>query len=281
MNNTVDMKSYLRDISKYQRISPAEEKRLGRQIKNGDKGAFEKLINSNLGLVIHLANRYANKGIDYDDLVSEGNLGLTVAASKWSPSKKVRFSTYAYFWIKRQMLYTLNTSLGQVRTPTNLAQIANSFHGRIKKLENEGVGKLTEQEIKIKFGSKYKNHPINSILSRINTTYCALVISGNDGSTFERSDRCLRTESFERELENVDGSAKLKKKIQDILDKTRYGGTVSSMFGLKDGIPHSGRAIARKNRVSVQTVHNWKKETFKKFKKHHKEKEFRDYLKVE
>ena len=281
MQEYLNVKPYLRDIAKYERITKKEEIELGKKIAGGDKQALEKLITSNLGLVIHIADRYVNKGISYEDLISEGNVGLTVAASRWNYKKNTKFNTYAYFWIKRHMLYALNSTLGQVRTPTNLASIANSFHGLLKSLEIKGSGKLSEQQIRKKFGKRYKNHPIDAILHKINTVYCDLNVPTSDGGNFERTCGPLRTESFLRELENRDGNEKLKTKILDIVSKIQHGDSIIELFGLGGTNQRGSRYIATKNGVSFQAVSGWRKKAFKRFRKYHKEKEFQDYLKVE
>jgi DNA-directed RNA polymerase sigma subunit (sigma70/sigma32) len=91
-------------------------------------------------------------------------------------------------------------------------------------------------------------------------------------------DRSLRTDSFEHALENEDGKAKLKDRVRQILKNIRHGNVVTSMFGLNDNAPHSGRNIAKNRRVSVQTIHNWKLEAYKKVKSNYDEEEFYDYL---
>lgn len=276
MNEQMNVKTYIRDISKYNRISPEEEKALGRRIKKGDKKALEELITANLGLVVHVANKYRNKGISYEDLISDGNVGLTVAASKWKSGRNVRFSTYAYFWIKRQILHALNSQSTLIRTPTNLSSVANSFKNKLRSLENEN-GKLSEQDIRKVFGEKYKGHPLETLLLKTNTMYCDLTLVNSDGETFPRYEHRLSTESPLREIENADGKRKLKTKVRKILEKSHYGTVLASLFGLKDGVAHSGRALAKRYGVSVQTVHNWKLEAYDKIKAYHTEEEFYDY----
>jgi RNA polymerase primary sigma factor len=277
-----NIKLYLRDISRFSRISHEEEKSLGKKIERGDKKAIEDLVTANLGLVVHVASKYQNKGISYEDLISDGNVGLMKAATKWRYKRKIRFSTYAYFWIKRQIIYALNSNSTLIRTPANLSGVANSFKNKLKSIENE-KGRLTEQDIHKMFGKKYKGHPLESILLKTNTMYCDITIANVDGSgeSFPRYDHGLCTESPLREIENSDGEKKLKTKVRKILEKSHYGTVLASLFGLKDGVAYSGRALAKKYGVSVQTVHNWKLEAYDKIRAYHKEEEFHDYLKVD
>jgi RNA polymerase primary sigma factor len=280
MQEVMNIKTYIRDISRYNRINPVEEKELGKKISKGDKEALDKLVTANLGLVLHVANRYRDKGISYEDLISEGNLGLMVAASKWSYKKNIRFSTYAYFWIKRHMLFALNSKLSLIRTPTNLSAAANSLGRALSRLEVEGHGKFSEAKIKAKFGKKYKNQSVDSILMKLRASYCTLEGENPDGSIYARASRHLRTESFERELENRDGRAKLKTRMNEILKESRHGRVVKTMFGLNGKAPYSGRSLAKRYGVSYQSVHNWRLETYRKIKKAYDVSDFYDYLQV-
>ena len=82
------------------RLTEQEEKELGRQIANGDSKALERLITANIGFVVYVARQYQNRGLSLDDLVSEGNIAMMMAAQKWNPDKGVRFVQYAVWDIR-------------------------------------------------------------------------------------------------------------------------------------------------------------------------------------
>ena len=92
---------YLREIGFVPLLSAREEKEVARKALNGDVAACSRMIQSNLRLVVKIAKRYINRGLDLIDLVEEGNLGMIHAIGKFKPELGFRFSTYATWWIKR------------------------------------------------------------------------------------------------------------------------------------------------------------------------------------
>lgn len=83
------------------RLTDEEERMLGERIAQGDQRALDKLVTANLGFVVSIARQYQDKGLVLDDLVSEGNLALMLAASKWNPEKGIRFVQYAVWDIRK------------------------------------------------------------------------------------------------------------------------------------------------------------------------------------
>ncbi|HEX6389666.1 MAG TPA: sigma-70 family RNA polymerase sigma factor [Solirubrobacteraceae bacterium] len=131
----------LRDAGRFPLLTPAEELELARQIERGDLAAKEKLVNSNLRLVVSIARRYVGHGLAMPDLVQEGMLGLIRAAEKFDHRKGFRFSTYATLWIRQSIQRGLDNTARNVRLPANIAQRARKV-ARIndqltKKLERE------------------------------------------------------------------------------------------------------------------------------------------------
>ena len=99
--NSSDISNYLSEISKFPSLSFEEEIELGKRIREGDKEARVKLINSNLRLVINIAYEYMDRGLDFFDLIQEGNLGLITASQKYDYTKGDKFSTIATWWIRK------------------------------------------------------------------------------------------------------------------------------------------------------------------------------------
>lgn len=99
------------------RLSEEEERKLGEQIQQGNTKAVDSLVTANLGFVVSIARQYANKGLDLDDLVSEGNIALMLAAYKWNPEKGIRFVQYAVWDIRKAMEQALAQQVNVVRKP--------------------------------------------------------------------------------------------------------------------------------------------------------------------
>ena len=94
------IETYYASIAHFPMLTSEEEKVLGEQAREGSEEAQRKLVEGNLRLVVRIAGTYANSGIEFDDLVAIGNLGLMRAARKFDPSKDAKFTTYAGIWIK-------------------------------------------------------------------------------------------------------------------------------------------------------------------------------------
>ena len=268
---------YLKDISTCGRITHEEEISLGKRVKRGDQEALDKLITANLGLVVFLANKYRNKGIEYDDLISEGNFGLMTAAERWDFKRKIRFSTYAFFWIKKFMFDALNTKVGLVKTGHNLNSVANSVYNKICKMKVNGTEEMTTEEAVLQFGKRYKNHSIEKIMDKINIRYCGLMQENSNGEVFERPHANLRTESPLQYLENEDGKLKLKMKLKKILSEVRYGQIIDEIYGITCDAK-SFEQLAKEHNVTQQAIHNWRTLAFSTLRKRHKFDEFVDYL---
>ncbi|MEM5947823.1 RNA polymerase sigma factor RpoD/SigA [Spirochaetia bacterium 38H-sp] len=111
------LSAYLREIKKTPLLSAAEEKELSRLIRKGDKNAREKLITSNLRLVVKIALHYTGHGLPVMDLIQEGNIGLMRAAEKFDYRRNVRFSTYAAWWIRQSINRALMNKKRTIRLP--------------------------------------------------------------------------------------------------------------------------------------------------------------------
>jgi len=111
------LKSYFSQIRKTPLLTFEEELELSRRIEDGDEEARKQLIEANLRLVVKIAKAYVSSDVGLLDLVQEGNLGLLKAASKYDHRKKVRFSTYASWWIKQSITRALSNKRRSIRLP--------------------------------------------------------------------------------------------------------------------------------------------------------------------
>ena len=111
---------YLREIGRIPLLTPQQEIELASKIKKGDAEARERMINSNLRLVVTIAHDYANLGLPLLDLISEGNIGLTKAVERFDPTKGAKLSTYAMWWIKQSIKRALANQSKTIRLPVHL-----------------------------------------------------------------------------------------------------------------------------------------------------------------
>ena len=122
MNETdIGLNRYLREIGRFPLLTPQQEIELAAKIKKGDPEARERMINSNLRLVVTIARDYANLGLPLLDLISEGNIGLTKAVERYDPAQGAKLSTYAMWWIKQSIKRALVNQGAVIRLPVHLA----------------------------------------------------------------------------------------------------------------------------------------------------------------
>jgi RNA polymerase nonessential primary-like sigma factor len=116
---------YLNDIGQHALLSPEQELKLARAMRDGDFEARQTLIERNLRLVVSIARHYTNRGLALADLIEEGNLGLIHALSKFDPERGFRFSTYATWWIRQSIERAVITQSRTIRLPTHVVKELN------------------------------------------------------------------------------------------------------------------------------------------------------------
>lgn len=131
------IKDYLREIDEAPLLTAAEEKFLGRLItEQNDPLARERLVRSNLRLVVNIAKKYGNRGMSLGDLIEEGNLGLIKAVDYFDPGRGTRFSTYAAWWIKQSIKRALLENVQPVHIPTYMVALINQWRRTASELES-------------------------------------------------------------------------------------------------------------------------------------------------
>ena len=135
------LEKYLQEIGKVELISPEEEVKLARRIKQGDQSALDKLTKANLRFVVSVSKQYQNQGLSLPDLINEGNLGLIKAAQRFDETRGFKFISYAVWWIRQSILQALAEQSRIVRLPLNrvgsLNKISKTFSELEQKYERE------------------------------------------------------------------------------------------------------------------------------------------------
>ena len=126
---------YFRDVSRTGLLSADQELDLGRRIQEGDYAAREQMVEANLRLVVKIAKRYLGRGVDLDDLIAEGNLGLVHAAEYFDPEVGVRFSTYCQYWIKQSIDRLIKNCGKSIRVPSYMHQMVKNWNQATRELE--------------------------------------------------------------------------------------------------------------------------------------------------
>ncbi|MEO0795413.1 MAG: RNA polymerase sigma factor RpoD/SigA [Verrucomicrobiota bacterium] len=138
---------YLQEIGKTPLLKPAEEVSLARRIMKGDEAARQKMIQSNLRLVVKIAYDYSNFGLPLLDLISEGNIGLIKAVERFDPDKGGKLSTYAAWWIKQSIKRALANQSKTIRLPVHLVDKIAKIRKTAMQLQEELEREPTDEEI--------------------------------------------------------------------------------------------------------------------------------------
>ena len=140
--NQEEISHYLKDIRKLKVMTPERERELAERMLSGEITEQEKkeiqkeLLEGNLRFVITVSKQYQNQGLDLPDLIAEGNFGLMKAIENFDWSKKLRFISYAVWWVRQSILQSLNENARTIRLPVNVVQ---ELHKAKKELEQAGV----------------------------------------------------------------------------------------------------------------------------------------------
>lgn len=121
------IKLYLKEIQKSTLLTAAEERELAEKIAKGDMAARDRMIESNLRLVVKISKRYMNRGLPFLDLIEEGNMGLIKAVERFKVSKGCRFSTYATWWVRQSIERALVNQSRTIRLPVHVADDINKL----------------------------------------------------------------------------------------------------------------------------------------------------------
>lgn len=131
------LNSYLKDISKYPLLTVEEEKEVATKAAAGDKKARDTLVKSNLRFVVSCAKQYQNQGLPLIDLINEGNLGLIKAAAMFDVTRGFRFISYAVWWIRQAILYSLSGQSRIIRLPVNQIHTINKISKATQEFEKK------------------------------------------------------------------------------------------------------------------------------------------------
>ncbi len=141
------VRSYFDEVEAGPLLSREEEKELAKRIEQGDEEAREKLASANLRLVISIAKKYRGYGLDFLDIIQEGNIGLMKAIDKFDWRKGYKFSTYATWWIRQSILKALNNESRTVRVPSHVTSLNRKIDSFINDYKEEHGEKPSTDQI--------------------------------------------------------------------------------------------------------------------------------------
>jgi len=254
---------YLKEIKKFPLLTPEEEKDIATRSINGDKLAFEKLVQGNLRFVVSVAKEYQGKGLSLIELINEGNYGLIKAAKKFEPSKNVKFISYAVWWIRQTMMKAILENNSNIRIPLSQISKINMVDKAEKEIIDNGSKTPTIKEIAEKLS--LNESEVKSIID-LNKSEVSLSDPISDDESLYLSDTIEQISVIAPEEALL--RKRYKETLNSQLDKLsdREAFVLKKYFGLDDFRPHTLEEIGDELSISRERVRQIKDRAINKLR---------------
>jgi RNA polymerase primary sigma factor len=269
------LRLYLKEISQFPQLTAEEEQELGARVQAGDEAAFRKMIESNLRFVVAMAKKYSRSGYPLHELINEGNMGLIEAASRFDPSRGVRFITYASWWIRQAILAAIAHHGQTFRLPPKLKHDLYRFETKVSRLTQELGRRPSLEEISRELGMREEE--VRDLLGATPTEVSLSAPVGEEGDmrleeviedhSITPSDDILIAQSFEEQLQKLLGQ---------LDDKERL--IIERRFGLGDREPQTLAEIGTDLHLSRERIRQIEERALGKLRRSQRAKQLLGYL---
>ena len=269
------VKMYLKDIGKVPLLSGEEEARLAQLMQEGDEDAKQKLSEANLRLVVSIAKRYVGRGMQFLDLIQEGNLGLMKAVDKFDYTKGFKFSTYATWWIRQAITRAIADQARTIRIPVHMVETINRQVRVSRSLLQQLGREPTPEEIANEMGvpeekvieiQKIAQDPVSLETPIVEEEDSHLVDFIEDDKTVAPSD--------------VAAYAVLKEQMLSVLHKLtpREEMVLRLRYGIDDGRPRTLEEVGKEFNVTRERIRQIEAKALRKLRHPSKKKKLEDFL---
>lgn len=272
------VKLYLKEIGKVPLLRPLEELELSRKVAKGGKDAKEakrKLIQANLRLVVSIAKRYLGRGLNFLDLIQEGNIGLMKAAEKFDGERGFKFSTYATWWIKQSIARAIADKAHTIRVPVHMVESLYRLRKITSSLTTQLNRKPTEEELAN--AMKVSKERLDEIIKAVKEPVSLEAPIGKEEDTklsdFIEDESIPQPESFvSNELLRHD----LNKALEELNERERE--LINLRFGLEDGKQRSLDEVSELFKLPRERVKQIEFKALRKLRHPVRSEKLRDYL---
>jgi RNA polymerase primary sigma factor len=241
---------FMNQLGRYPLLTAAEEVELAKRIERGDRAAKERMINSNLRLVVHNAQRYTGHGVPLGDLIQEGTIGLNRAVEKFDWRKGFKFSTYATWWIRQACQRAIANQSKTIRVPVHVGERRLKLARLREQMEARDGREPTVEELAAAAGMELQH--AHEAIETVDASV-SLNQQLGDGDGGELGDLIADSESVDPELATAQvlRSAAVREALSRLPDRDRR--VIELRFGLDDA-PLALEAIGRELGITRERV---------------------------
>ena len=270
---------YLREIGKIPLLTQEEELELAKKAAKGNKKAKDKMVEANMRLVVSIAKRYSGRGLDFLDLIQEGNTGLLRAVEKFDPEKGFKFSTYATWWIRQAITRAIADQARTIRIPVHMVETINKVLRATRKLTQELNREPTIEEVAKEMDMEpEKVEYVMKIKQDIASLDQSVGRDGDDedsvlGDFVEDEERISPEDSAANQI--------LKEQLASIIStlSEREQKIIKLRFGIGGGRPHTLEEVGAEFSVTRERIRQIEAKALSKLRKHKDTKKLHEYLK--
>ena len=274
---TIDdpVRMYLKEIGRIPLLTPDEEVDLARRMSDGDQEAKNRMTESNLRLVVSIAKRYVGRGMQFLDLIQEGNLGLIKAVDKFDYTKGYKFSTYATWWIRQAITRAIADQARTTRIPVHMVETINKVIRVSRQLLQELGHDPTAEEI-----AEEMNLPVDKVRDILKIAQEPVSLETPIGEEEDSHLGDFIPDEEASEPAEAASFALLREQLDEVLDTLtpREKKVLELRFGMTDGRTRTLEEVGKEFNVTRERIRQIEAKALRKLRHPSRSKKLKDFL---